>query len=392
MSSKAVPRAPYLPDLPPAPTPLGRYRILSPHASVRVSPIQLGAMSVGTAWGAAGMGAMDRESSFKLLDAFYEAGGNFIDTARNYQDGTSEGIIGEWMELRGVRDQMVIATKYSSPWKKNDPSIRQKTQYMGNGAKALHISVEHSLKALRTDYLDILYCHFFDWEIGIEEWMNSLHNLVVSGKVIYLGVSDCPAWIVARANQYAIDHGKTPFCIYQGQWNLSKRAFEKEVIPMAREMGLALAPWDVLGGGRFRTDAEDEAHQKDTGRRLGFTQDGQWQRNETDIKISHALEKVAADVGAKNIQSVAIAYHLHKTPYVFPIIGMRKVENLQKNIDALTISLTQEQIEFLESVVPVDPEFPHWLVGDGTKPCPIIATAVETDFWPKAKAISPAQD
>ncbi|TFY80235.1 hypothetical protein EWM64_g3775 [Hericium alpestre] len=228
--------APYLPPRPTAPTPLGQYRLLSPLASIRVSPIQLGAMSVGTEW-SKGMGDMNRESSFRLLDAYFEAGGNFVDTACNYQDGTSEGLLGEWMELRGNRDQMVIATKYSSPWKGNDASIAQKVHYTGNGTKSLHLAVNGSLKKLRTDYIDILYCHWYDWETSVEELMNSLHHLVLSGKVLHLGISDAHAWIVAQANQYAKDHGKTPFCIYQGQWNLGKRSFEREIIPMARELG-----------------------------------------------------------------------------------------------------------------------------------------------------------
>lgn len=240
-----APRPSWLPETPVAPTPLGRYRLLSPRASVRVSPIQLGGMSVGTAWNS--MGAMTRESSFEILDAYYEAGGNFIDTASNYQDETSEQIIGEWMELRGVRDQMVIATKYTTPWKRYDATVKQQVHYAGNGTKALHLSVHGSLAKLRTSYLDVLYVHWYDWETGVEEMMNSLHNLVVAGKVLYLGISDTPAWFVAQANQYALDHGKTPFVVYQGQWSLAKRSLEREVVPMARRLGLALAPWEDLG-------------------------------------------------------------------------------------------------------------------------------------------------
>jgi len=218
--------------------------------------------------------------------------------------------------------------------------------------------------------------------------MNSLHHLVVEGKVLHLGISDTPAWVVARAQQYAIDHGKTPFCIYQGQWNLTKRSFEREIIPMARELGFALAPWDVLASGRFRTDVEDKARQESGEKgRTGFTQDGKWDRNEDERKVSVALEKVAGEVGAKSIQAVAIAYHLQKTPYVFPIVGGRKVENLHKNIEALEIALSKEQMEFLESVLPFDPGFPGWLIGDGTKEHEIMAASAPIVIWPKAGAI-----
>jgi aryl-alcohol dehydrogenase-like predicted oxidoreductase len=161
---------------PPPPTKLGRYRILSPNAGVRVSPLQLGAMSVGDKWSGS-MGSMDKEGSFKLLDAFYEAGvsdpfdryfviidpallqGNFIDTANNYQDETSEMFIGEWAEQRGIRDQLVIATKYSANYKRGDNQIPIKMNYSGNSHKTLHVSVEASLKKLRTTYIDILYIH-----------------------------------------------------------------------------------------------------------------------------------------------------------------------------------------------------------------------------------------
>ncbi|KAA1474160.1 Aldo/keto reductase [Dentipellis sp. KUC8613] len=378
------------PPSPLAPTPLGMYRLLSPRASIRVSPIQLGGMSIGSERGDKGMGAMDRDSSFRLLDAYYNAGGNFIDTACNYQNGTSEELIGEWMELRGIRDQIVVATKFTSPWKRNDPILKQKIHYQGSGSKSLHLALAGSLKKLRTDYIDILYCHWYDWDTSIEELMNNLHNLVVAGKVLHLGISDCPAWIVSQANQYALDHGKTPFCIFQGQWNLTKRSFEREIIPMARQLGLALAPWDVLGAGRFRTDAEDEARRaRGEGERTGHTQDLQWERNEDDCKISAALEKVAGELGAKSIQAVAIAYHLQKTPYVFPIIGGRKVENLERNIEALTLNLSKEQMQYLESVLPFDVGFPNWLIGDGISPHPIMKHHAPIALWPKAEPIKP---
>ncbi|KAE9383139.1 Aldo/keto reductase [Gymnopus androsaceus JB14] len=223
----------------PAPEPstkLGVYRVLSPRAGVRVSPICLGAMSIGDKWNDI-MGSMDKESSFKLLDAYYDMGGNFIDTANNYQNESSELFIGEWMEKRGNRDQMVVATKYTSNFKLGNTSIKQQVNYTGNNAKSLHISVETSLKKLRTDYIDILYLHWWDWDTSVEEVMDSLHHLVASGKVVYLGISDTPAWIVAQANQYARDHGKTPFVIYQGKWNIMDRSFERDIIPMARSLG-----------------------------------------------------------------------------------------------------------------------------------------------------------
>ncbi|KAK0440462.1 NADP-dependent oxidoreductase domain-containing protein [Desarmillaria tabescens] len=378
-------------DIPPAPsTKLGYYRLLSPLAGVRVSPIQLGAMSIGDKWDKLGFGSMDKESSFKLLDAYFDMGGNFIDTANSYQDESSEEFIGEWVEKRGIRDQVVIATKYTMNFKRGNDNIQQKVNYTGNGNKSLKISVKSSLRKLRTDYIDILYVHWWDYETSIEEVMNSLHNLVVEGKVLYLGISDTPAWVVSRANMYAQVHGKTPFSIYQGHWSLLDRSFEREIIPMARTLGLALAPWDVLGGGKFRTDAEEEERRQsgEKGRAvagLGIS----WERNEDEKKISRALEKVAGEVGAKNIRSVALAYVMQKTPYVFPLIGGRKVEHLVSNLEALDITLSKEQIEYLESILPFDPGFPNAMIGDGSSYNIFLASTAHMSKQPRVEPIRP---
>lgn len=190
--------------------------------------------------------------------------------------------------------------------------------------------------------------------------MNQLHHLVASGLVLYLGISDAPAWVVATANQYARDHGKTPFSIYQGAWNVMERSFERDIIPMARVHGLALAPWNVLAAGRLRTDAE-EKRRIESGEG-GRTMSRDWLRDEKEKKMSAALEKVAKEVGTEHITAVAIAYVMQKTTHVFPIIGGRKVEHLLANIEALKISLSDEQIKYIESVLPFDPGFPSTFV------------------------------
>ncbi|KAK7047900.1 putative aryl-alcohol dehydrogenase aad14 [Paramarasmius palmivorus] len=370
---------------PPPPTKLGVYRTLAPRAGVHVSPLCLGAMSIGDKWNHF-MGSMDKESSFKLLDAFFEMGGNFIDTANLYQDESSEEFIGEWAEMRGIRDQLFLATK-------------QKVQFVGNNIKSMTRSVEASLKKLRTTYIDLLYVHWWDWDTSIEEVMDGLHNLVVQGKVLYLvcrwsfhpprtaltsqhqGVSDTPAWVVAKANQHAKERGKTPFVVYQGEWNIMQRSFERDIIPMARDFGMALAPWGVLAGGKLRTDAEEQIRLRSG--EEGRTMMGDWKRNDAEVRVSRALEKVAGEVGAKNITSgmspsrfclclsssrikVAIAYVMQKTAYVFPIIGGRKVEHLQQNLEALDITLTAEHIKHLESQIEFDIGFPVSIIGDGS--------------------------
>ncbi|PPQ85282.1 hypothetical protein CVT25_010054 [Psilocybe cyanescens] len=350
---------------PPPPTGLGRYRVLSSTAGVHVSPLQLGAMSIGDKWEELGMGSMDKGSSFKLLDAYFDNGGNFIDTANFYQDETSEMFIGEWAETRGIRDQLFIATKYSNNTKNRTGAIKQAALYSGNSAKSMHISVEESLKKLRTSYIDLFYLHFWDWDTSFEEVMKSMHTLILQGKVLYLGISNTPAWIVSKANQYARDHGLTPFVIYQGYWSILDRSFEREIIPMARSEGMALAPYGVLGTGKIRTDEEEE-RRRANGEHGRTVFDPNWERTDHEKAVCKALEQVAAEVGAKNITSVAIAYVMQKTTYVFPIIGGRKVEHMLANAEALKISLTKEQIQYLESVSPFDPGFPNWMIGDGS--------------------------
>ncbi|KAH0328620.1 aryl-alcohol dehydrogenase AAD14, partial [Aureobasidium melanogenum] len=346
----------------PAPEPateLGRLRILSSTAGIRVSPLQLGAMSIGDAWSEF-MGSMDKKQSFALLDAFVEAGGNFIDTANNYQNEQSEQWLGEWMKERGNRDQMVIATKFTSDYKGYDLGKGKAANHCGNHKRSLFMSVRDSLKKLQTDFIDILYLHWWDHTTSIEEIMDSLHILVEQGKVMYLGISDTPAWIVSAANYYAKAHGKTPFSIYQGRWNIMLRDFEREIIPMARHFGMALAPWDVLGGGKFQSKAAvEERKKKNEGLRNMM---GSSEQNEDEVKMSAALEEIANEHNV-TVTAVALAYVMSKTINVFPLVGGRKVEHLHDNIKALTIKLSDEQIKKLEDVRPFDIGFPNNFIG-----------------------------
>ncbi|RDX54210.1 Aldo/keto reductase [Lentinus brumalis] len=331
---------------------LGRYRLLSPSAGVRVSPLCLGAMSLGEAWGAALVGASDQEASFKFLDTYYENGGNFIDTANNYQDGQSEIFLGEWMKARENRDQLVIATKYTIGYKNPDPKVKLKVNYQGNHRKSLMLSVEDSLKKLQTSYIDILYLHLWDYSTSIPEIMQALDSLVKAGKVLYLGISDTPAWIVVKANEYARAHGMAQFVVYQGQWCLTLRDLEREILPMCFAEGMAVAPWGVLGQGMYKTEAEIKS-------RAAFRY-GRTQQSPEEKAVSAALEKVAAEIGeGVSLCSVAIAWALHKAPYVFPLVGGRKPEQLQEVFKGLEIELTPEQIKTLEDAAPFTLGFPY---------------------------------
>lgn len=342
-------------------------------------------MSIGDKWVQFGMGSMDKESSFKLLDAFYEAGGNFIDTANNYQDESSEEFIGEWMEKRGLRKQIVLATKYSSDYRRGKDG--QHTCFVGNSVKSMHNSIEDSLQKLRTNYVDILYVHWWDYTASVEEVMDGLHTLVQQGKVLYLGISDTPAWVVVKANAYARYNGKTPFVIYQGKWSILDRDIERDILPMCISEGLAIAPWNVLGAGKLRTDAEEQRRLEsgEEGRKIL----GDWKRTPEERKICAELEKIAKEVGTQHITSVAIAWIMQKAPYVFPIVGGRKVEHLHQNIEALSVHLTDEQIKRLNEIVPFNPGWPFDRFGDGTEYFPGYKMAGHFDKWPRAGAIKP---
>ncbi|KAF8195246.1 aryl-alcohol dehydrogenase [Mycena galopus ATCC 62051] len=369
-------------------TRLGRYRQLAPRAAIHVSPLALGTMTMGTKWEAMGMGAMTKDQAFQLLDAFFEAGGNHIDTANAYQQGDSEMCIGEWAEARGCRDQLVIATKYTFPWTLGNTAIKSHDLFLGNNAKSMALSLEASLKKLRTTYIDILYVHAWDLHTSVEEIMDGLHILVLSRKVLYLGISDSPAWFVTKANEYAKAHGKTPFVVFQVPYSVVNRDIEREVIPMCKHEGIALTLFSVLAEGKIRTDAEEE-RRRTTGEN-GRTLRGPWERTEREKEMCAALEVVAQQVGAKHITAVAIAYAMHKAPFVFPIIGARNPEQLAANIEALEIALTDEHLAYIDAVLPFDKgNLVNWIGEYGAYPG-VLAHHSTFDHQPLLRPIAPA--
>uniref|UniRef100_A0A0D2XWX7 NADP-dependent oxidoreductase domain-containing protein n=1 Tax=Fusarium oxysporum (strain Fo5176) TaxID=660025 RepID=A0A0D2XWX7_FUSOF len=255
-----------LPFAPPPKSPLGRYRLLSPTASRRKE------------W----MGECDQSTSESILDFFYEQGGNFIDSANNYQFQETEKWVGEWMRKRGNRDEIVVATKYTTNFRAGPGAPNIMVNFTGNGTKSLRASVEASLKNLQTDYIDLLYVHWYDGNTSIPELMQSLNQLVLSGKVLHLGVSDTPAWIVSKANEYARCNGLRQFSVYQGRWSAASRDFERDIIPMCQAEGMGIAPWGSLGGGKFKTEEQRNARE---GRRV--------EASEKEIRTSKVLESIA---------------------------------------------------------------------------------------------------
>lgn len=323
---------------------LAYQRILAPSAGIRVSPLCLGAMNFGEAWSGL-LGECNKETSFAMLDYFFENGGNFIDTANSYQNEENEQWLGEWMESRRNRDQIVLATKFTSPYPAEAKTI--KANYLGNSSKSLRLSLEASLKKLQTTYVDLLYIHWWDFTTSIPEIMKVLHQVVASGKVLYLGISNTPAWIVSKANEYARQQGLTQFSVYQGLWNAAVRDFERDIIPMCEAEGMALAPWGSLGRGAFMSPEDYEKKQE--GRKVG--------QSENAAKASAVLAKLAKEKDTL-ITSIALAYVRNKSPYVFPIVGGRKIEHLKSNIEALSIELTDEEIDEIDAAVPFEHGYP----------------------------------
>ncbi|KIW01869.1 uncharacterized protein PV09_06718 [Verruconis gallopava] len=330
-------------------TALGYHRVLAPVAGVRVSPLCLGAMNFGENWKQY-MGECTKETAFEMMDYFFENGGNFIDTSNNYQGEESEEWIGEWMASRKNREQMVIATKYTTcypnPTGPNPPKLT--ANYQGQHAKSLKVSVEASLRKLQTDYIDLLYIHWWDFTTSIPEIMQSLNHLVAQGKVLYLGISDTPAWVVSKANQYARDHNLRQFSVYQGKWSAADRDFERDIIPMCRDEGMAIAPWGALGQGQFLTEADRKS--KQGGR--------QNQATENHIKVSGALEAISKRRNNVPLTSLALAYVMHKYPWVYPIVGGRKIDHLKGNIEALRLELSKEEIEEIDNATDFKVGFP----------------------------------
>ncbi|PWY67225.1 sterigmatocystin biosynthesis dehydrogenase stcV [Aspergillus sclerotioniger CBS 115572] len=335
---------------------LGFHQVLSPTGGIKVSPLCLGSMNFGTAWESY-MGECSKENSFAIMDTFFENGGNFIDSANAYHDGQSEQWIGEWMKQRGNRDQMVIATKYTTGCRRAHAATEPiQSNFVGNSIKSMHLSVKQSLENLQTDYIDILYVHWWDFTTSVAEVMHGLNALVLAGKVLYLGISDTPAWVVVKANEYARSNGLRTFSVYQGRWSAAVRDVESEIVPMCRDQGLAIAPFASLGQGRFRSAEQRQEEYKGSAR--GAVQ------TEADIKISDALEEIAKRRGT-TIHAIALAWIRFKTPYVFPIIGQRKVEHLKANIEALKIDLSKEEMDEIDNATAFDPGFPmNFILGD----------------------------
>ncbi|GAB1545402.1 aldo/keto reductase [Scytonema sp. NUACC21] len=334
---------------------LNHYRLLG-NSGLRVSPLCLGTMTFGTdfGWGA------DKEESRKIFDLYTERGGNFIDTSNNYTNGTSETFLGEFLESR--REQFVLGTKYTGNTRQGDPNAG------GNHRKNIIQSVEASLKRLKTDYIDLYWLHLWEFRTPIEEVMRGLDDLVRAGKVLYLGISDVPAWKVSQANTIAELRGWTSFIALQVQYNLVERSAERDLLPMAQEFNIGVLPWSPLAGGvltgkyncnnKSGANANNgtsrevtESMRKDLTKTMGML-------TERNVAIAEEVESIAQEIGRSPAQ-VALNWLLQKPGVVSPILGARRVSHLEDNLECLDFVLSPEQMEHLDNLSEIDLGFPH---------------------------------
>jgi len=336
------------------PTTLDRYRLLG-RSALRVSPLCLGTMTFGEDWGWGG----GKDESRKQLDLYMSKGGNFLDTANLYTNGTSETFLGELLE--GRRDDVVLATKYTLCTKPGDPNAG------GNHRKNMRQAVEASLKRLRTDFIDLYWVHAWDGATHVEEVMRGLDDLVRAGKILHAGVSDFPAWKVSQANAIAELRGWTPFTALQVEWSLIERTVERDLIPMARDLGIAVTPWSPLGGGVLTGKYTKRSAEGGSKRYADAAEWAKLKLTERSLAIARALDGVADEVGRPAAQ-VAIAWLLAKPGCTSPIIGARSEKQLADTLGALEVTLAPEHTAKLDLASRIERGFPHdFLDGDTVK-------------------------
>ncbi|MES2773448.1 MAG: aldo/keto reductase [Bacteroidota bacterium] len=314
-----------------------KYKLLG-RSGLKVSELCLGTMGFGTdnGWGA------EKEASFGIMEAFANAGGNFLDTANRYQNGTSEKIIGEFVSPRD-RDFFVIATKYSLYDNQTNPNAS------GNNRKNMMRSVDASLKRMNLEFIDLLYLHIWDHLTPIDEVMRGLDDLVRSGKVNYIAISDTPAWMVSTANTMAELMGWSRLVALQVEYSLIQRTPERDLIPMAKHFGMTVTPWAPLAGGAL------------TGKYLkgdkGRIKEGSKRLNERSEAITREVMAIAEEQGAEP-SHVALKWVMQKDFSSIPIVGATKLSQLEENLKTVDLVITDEQIKRLDRISEIDLGFP----------------------------------
>lgn len=314
-----------------------RYRLLG-RSGLRVSEIGLGTMTFGEEWGF-GSGL---DHCRATLATYVEAGGNFIDTADRYTNGTSERFVGDL--ISADRDWFVLGTKYALTRRSGDPNAS------GSHRKSLVVALDASLRRLQTDYVDIYWVHAWDPLTPLDEVLRALDDQVRAGKVLYLGISNAPAWLVAQANTLAEARGWTGFTAIQVEYSLIQRDVEREIVPMAEALGVGLTAWAPLGGGvltgKYLNGSAGRLEPSDP--RLD-------PRNRT---IAEAVTSIAHDLG-RPPAAVALSWLLSRTPAALPLVAARTAQQLGEALQASALELPVEARSRLDEVSHVDLGYPH---------------------------------
>lgn len=317
-----------------------RYKLLG-RSGLRVSELALGTMTFGEEWG---WGA-SKEESRRIFEAYSQAGGNFIDTANRYTEGSSERFVGDF--VRSDREHFVLASKYTLVTRQGDPNAS------GNHRKSLVQALDASLERLGTDYLDLYWLHAWDFTTPIEEVMRALDDQVRSGKILHIGVSDTPAWVVSRANAIAELRGWTPFTALQIEYSLIERTPERDLLPMARALDIAVMPWAPLAGGLLT--GKYTANRGEEDRRL---KEGSGRLAERNVAIAKAVDGIAGELGRSPSQ-VALNWVHQQAGTIVPIVGTRREAQIRENLGALEWKLSDEHLARLSEVSRIELGFPH---------------------------------
>lgn len=326
------------------------YRTLG-RSGLVVSPLSLGTMTFGnTSWGS------PDDVSKDIFNTYVDAGGNAIDTADVYAKGRSEELVGAFIAERKLRDQIVLATKFTFHTEKGNPNPHAG----GNGRKHIYQALEASLKRLKTDYIDLYWLHIWDMVTPVEEVLQTLGDLVRAGRIRYFAFSNVPAWYMAKAATLAQAHGVPGPVGMQLEYSLVARGIESEHVPAARELGLGVMPWSPLAGGFLAGKYEREEAGASGEGRLSKSNPFQGpftKFTERNWQILDTLEEVAAEVERPSAQ-VALAWGLAQPGISSTIIGASKLAQLESNVAALELDLSREQMQKLnEASAPESPLF-----------------------------------
>lgn len=325
------------------------YKIFG-NTGLRVSELALGTMTFGNDWG---WGA-SKETCKELLSLFLDAGGNFIDTADYYTNGSSEKILGDLLE--GIRNKIVLATKYTLMTDRNDINSG------GNHRKNMVQSLEQSLKRLKTDYLDVYWVHIQDEYTPIQEVMRGLEDLTKSGKILYIGISDTPAWKVAKGNTLAKERNWNDFNAIQVEYSLIERSSERELIPMAQSEGMSVLAWSPLAGGLLSGKYSTKSRKDIKGSRL----ENSTRVNPQNLAIADAVIDTAQELNVSPA-NVALAW-LRRNPSIIPLVGSRKVGQLKDNLECVNVKLENHHIDKLNACSKIQLGFPHdFIASDSVK-------------------------